>query len=63
MIMVTHDIEEAIYLADKVVVMAGGHGGIGKIVPVPLPRPRHRSAAEFVRVREDLLRELHLSVH
>ena len=61
MIMVTHDIEEAVYLADKVVVMTGGRGGIGKVLPVPLPRPRDRSSAEFVRARGDLLREFHLS--
>jgi sulfonate transport system ATP-binding protein len=62
-IMVTHDIEEAVYLADKAVVMAGGRGGIGKVLPVPLPRPRHRSSAQFVEVREALLREFHLSTH
>ncbi|HTV90065.1 MAG TPA: ATP-binding cassette domain-containing protein, partial [Stellaceae bacterium] len=34
-IMVTHDIKQAVYLADKVVVMALGRGGIGEVVPVP----------------------------
>ena len=63
MIMVTHDIEEAVYLADKVIVMASGRAGLGKVLAVPLPRPRDRSSAEFVRVREDLLREFHLSAH
>jgi sulfonate transport system ATP-binding protein len=63
MIMVTHDIEEAVYLADKVVVMASGRGGIGKVLAVPLPRPRDRSAAEFVKLREELLREFHLGAH
>lgn len=41
MVMVTHDIEEAVYLADKVVVMTGAAGDTSlKIVPVDLPRPR-----------------------
>lgn len=62
-IMVTHDIEEAVYLADKVIVMASGRGGIGKVFPVPLLRPRDRSSTEFVTVREALLREFHLSAH
>ena len=64
MIMVTHDTEgEAVYLADKVVVMASGQGGISEVIPVPLPRPRDRSAAAFAKVREALLRVFNLSTH
>jgi sulfonate transport system ATP-binding protein len=64
MIMVTHDIEEAVYLADKVVVMpSGGYSGIRDVMPVALPRPRDRSCREFVEVREELLRTFHLSIH
>jgi ABC-type nitrate/sulfonate/bicarbonate transport system ATPase subunit len=58
MIMVTHDIEEAVYLGDKIVVMAGGCGDIGEVISVPLPRPRDRSATQFVAIRETLLRGL-----
>jgi sulfonate transport system ATP-binding protein len=61
MIMVTHDIEEAVYLADKIVVMSSARNGIGDVRPVVLPRPRDRSCREFVAVREALLREFHLS--
>jgi NitT/TauT family transport system ATP-binding protein len=63
MIMVTHDTEEAVYLADKVVVMASGQGGISEVIPVPLPRPRDRSSTDFAEVREALLRVFNLSTH
>jgi sulfonate transport system ATP-binding protein len=63
MIMVTHDIEEAVYLADKVVVMSRGRDGIGEIIPVALPRPRDRSCRAFVEVREALLTEFRLNSH
>jgi sulfonate transport system ATP-binding protein len=61
MIMVTHDIEEAVYLADKIVVLSRERDGIAEIMPVMLPRPRDRSCRAFVEVRESLLREFHLS--
>jgi ABC-type nitrate/sulfonate/bicarbonate transport system ATPase subunit len=61
MIMVTHDIEEAVTLADRIVVLAGGRGGIGKVIRVAMPRPRDRGGKEFGEVRGELLREFHLS--
>jgi len=51
MIMVTHDIEEAAYLADKIVVMGDGFEGSSEVIPVPLPRPRDRSNYDFVGKR------------
>jgi len=63
MIMVTHDIEEAVYLADKIVVMGVGRDGFGEVVPVSLPRPRDRSGHDFVEIRESLLRRFKLSSH
>lgn len=63
MIMVTHDIEEAVYLADKVVIMSKEDAGIRDIIPVSLPRPRDRSARPFSAVREALLREFRLNSH
>jgi sulfonate transport system ATP-binding protein len=62
-VMVTHDIEEAVYLADKIVVMSSRRDGISEAIPVPLPRPRDRSCGEFAEVRQTLLREFHLGTH
>jgi sulfonate transport system ATP-binding protein len=60
-IMVTHDIEEAVFLADRIVVMSKEEGGIRDVIPVSLPRPRDRSSRQFSEVRETLLREFHLT--
>jgi sulfonate transport system ATP-binding protein len=55
MIMVTHDVDEAVYLGDRVVTMAPRPGRIRRIVDVALPRPRERADARFVRLRDDIL--------
>lgn len=60
MITVTHDLEEAVYLADRVLILPKEKGGAIRLVPVDLPRPRDRSDPRFVRLREGLLREFGL---
>jgi sulfonate transport system ATP-binding protein len=57
-VLVTHDIEEAIYLADRVVIMSPQPGTIRNILPVSLSRPRDRTDREFVRVRKSVHEEL-----
>jgi len=57
MILVTHDVEEAVYLGDKVVVMDPRPGRIRKTIPVPLAHPRDRSSYAFTTVKEAVLRE------
>jgi NitT/TauT family transport system ATP-binding protein len=46
-LMVTHSIEEAVELADRVVVLAGRPGRLAEILTVALPRPRDRKQPEF----------------
>ncbi len=58
MVMVTHDIEEAVYLSDKIVVMEPRPGRVRGIVPVELPHPRNRAAADFIAVKERVLASL-----
>jgi sulfonate transport system ATP-binding protein len=55
MILVTHDVDEAIYLGDRVVTMAPRPGRVKRIAHVDLPRPRERSDARFIRLREQIL--------
>jgi ABC-type nitrate/sulfonate/bicarbonate transport system ATPase subunit len=57
MIMVTHDIEEAVFLADRIVAMTSRPGRINRIIPVPLPHPRVRTEASFNDIKHDVLGE------
>jgi sulfonate transport system ATP-binding protein len=62
MILVTHDVEEAIYLGDKVVIMSSRPGVIKKVIDIPLARPRDRACFEFIKIKEEILEEFHLGV-
>ena len=55
MLLVTHDVDEAVFLGDQVIVMQPHPGRIRRIVDVDLPRPRRRSDPRFVALREDVL--------
>ncbi|MDB5600772.1 MAG: sulfonate transporter ATP-binding protein [Xanthobacteraceae bacterium] len=57
-IMVTHDVEEAVFLSDKVVVMEPRPGRIGAVIPIELAHPRDRAAPDFIARKERILREL-----
>lgn len=54
-IFVTHDIEEAVFLADRIVVMMANPGRIKSIVKVPLGHHRDRIASDFLYVRDKIL--------
>jgi sulfonate transport system ATP-binding protein len=56
-ILVTHDVDEAVFLGDKVVVMEPRPGRIRRIVPVELPYPRLRTGAPFAAARDAVLAE------
>jgi NitT/TauT family transport system ATP-binding protein len=58
---ITHDVEEAVYLSDRVAVMTNRPGRIKSIIPVPLPRPRRYeliSTPEFRKLQLDVLEEI-----
>lgn len=49
---ITHDVDEAIYLADRVVVMDRNPGRIKEIVEVDLPHPRNRNSDDFLKLQD-----------
>ena len=59
MLLVTHDIDEAIYMSDRIVIMTPRPGRIERIIDVHLDRPRQRNSAEFLKLRSDILEQLH----
>jgi len=56
-ILVTHDIEEAVYLGDRVLVMSNRPGSIRVTHDITLSRPRDRNSADFVEFRRRIFRE------
>lgn len=61
MLLVTHDIDEAIYMSDKIVIMTPRPGRIERSIEVLLNRPRQRSSADFLSLRSDILEFLHFA--
>jgi ABC-type nitrate/sulfonate/bicarbonate transport system ATPase subunit len=57
-IFVTHSVEEAVLLADRVLVMSAGPGRIDSDFRIDLPRPRDVSSPEFNTLRRDISRRL-----
>lgn len=52
---VTHDVEEAVFLSDAIVILAPEPAHVVGIIPVPQPRPRHRASAESNILRREIL--------
>ena len=61
MLFVTHDIDEAIYMSDRIVIMTQRPGKIEQIIPVDVERPRDRSSPDFLRLRGDILETMHFA--
>jgi len=56
MVMVTHDIDEAIYLSGRIVIMSPRPGRIAKILDVPMSYPRNRADGNFTLLRSQILK-------
>jgi sulfonate transport system ATP-binding protein len=57
-VLITHDIEEALVLSDRIVVLQGPPASVRRDVEITLPHPRRRSGADFQELKDILLREL-----
>lgn len=60
-VMVTHDVDEAIYMGTRVLVMDAHPGRVIADIKIEQPFPRDRSSREFVEYRNDILNKLHFA--
>jgi ABC-type nitrate/sulfonate/bicarbonate transport system ATPase subunit len=60
-IFVTHDIEEAVQLADRIAVMSARPAKIQKIVSIDIPHPRHISSARYLELRDGIFQQIGLA--
>ena len=66
--MVTHDVDEALFLSDRIICMTDGpEAGIGEVIEVNFPRPRERRAVmehpDYYQLREQLIHFLEVKAH
>jgi len=57
-VFVTHDVDEAVYLADKIVLLDKNPGKIAEVISVDLERPRKRESQEFLEIQESIVDKL-----
>ena len=62
MMLVTHDIDEAIFLGDRVVIMSQRPTEVDQIIPINLPRPRNRKSKAFAEYRNMVINALNESI-
>lgn len=61
MILVTHDVDEALYLSDRIVIMTPRPGKISEIIDVKMPHPRKRNGVDYLELRKKILEKFHLA--
>jgi NitT/TauT family transport system ATP-binding protein/sulfonate transport system ATP-binding protein len=61
MVLVTHDIDEAIYMSDRIAIMTPRPGRIDRVIDVGLERPRVRTSPRFLELRATILELLHFA--
>ena len=59
-VFVTHDVDEAVYLADKIVIMDKNPGRIAEIIEVDIERPRKRESNQFIQLQESIVEKLNM---
>jgi NitT/TauT family transport system ATP-binding protein len=57
-VFVTHSVDEAVFLSDRIVILTKRPGKIKEIIDIPWPRPRDRASPEFTALRKRILTEL-----
>jgi NitT/TauT family transport system ATP-binding protein len=55
---ITHNVAEAVYLADQVLVLAAHPGTVKKMIPLDLPRPRDPLSVEFLNMQREVMSHL-----
>ena len=61
MLVVTHDIDEALYLSDRVIVLTARPATVSEVVPIGLARPRDRRDPVLIQLRAHLLESLRVA--
>ena len=61
-VFVTHSVDEAIYLADRIVIMSSRPGRIKDIIEIPFSRPRNRTSSDVNLIRDRILCDLRVEI-
>jgi NitT/TauT family transport system ATP-binding protein len=54
-IFITHSVDEAVFLSDRIIVLTPRPGRICRTIDLDLPRPRDRTSVEFANIRREVL--------
>ncbi len=63
MLLVTHDIDEAVYMSDRIVLLTPRPCRVERVIDVSLERPRDRNSPGFLQLRAEILETLHFAGH